>query len=199
MSRLAASFVLGYHGCDLDVARELVTRRAALVPSDKIFDWLGPGVYFWEADPLRALEWARARFAAAGTPAVVGAVIDLGNCLDLLSRADQELLRGAYDSLAAIHAKAERPLPRNENSPRGGDTDRRLRKLDCAVIRHLHELTSEPAGDVLPFDTVRGMFTEGEQVYEGSGFHAQSHVQIAVLDPACIKGVFLPPELGQTV
>lgn len=172
----------------------------SLSPSDRPYDWLGPGIYFWEADSQRAMEWAAARCRTTGEqPAVVGAAIDLGNCLDLLSRSDQDIVALAYDSLTALYQKAGQPLPKNENSPRGGDEDRRLRKLDCAVIRHLHEAVCGPNEDELPsFDTVRGMFTEGAPLYAGSGFHAQSHVQISVRDASLIKGYFLPAELNQS-
>jgi hypothetical protein len=47
------------------------------------------------------------------------------------------------------------------------------------------------------FDTVRGMFTEGDELYPGAAFYHQSHVQIAVRNPDCIKGVFFPPELDR--
>ena len=63
------------------------------------------------------------------------------------------------------------------------------------MIRHLHQSLE---GSSLPYDTVRGMFTEGEELYPGSGFSAQSHVQIAVRNDDCIRGLFLPypyPEL----
>ena len=42
------------------------------------------------------------------------------------------------------------------------------------------------------FDTIRGMFVEGGKAYPGSGLYKKSHVQIAVRNPACIKGVFFP-------
>src|SRR5207237_848335 len=58
LSRLAASFVLGYHGCDADTARKVINGEEVLRPSDKKYDWLGPGAYFWESDPRRAMEWA---------------------------------------------------------------------------------------------------------------------------------------------
>jgi len=200
VSRLATSFVLGYHGCSAEVAKKVVNGLMSLSPSDRPYDWLGPGIYFWEADSLRAMEWASVRCRANGDiPAVIGAAIDLGNCLDLLSRSDQDIAALAYTSLAALYKKAGKPLPKNENSLRGGDVDRRLRKLDCAVIRHLHEaICGEGEDDLAPFDTVRGMFTEGAPLYEGSGFHAQSHVQISVRNSAMIKGYFLPPELNQS-
>jgi hypothetical protein len=201
LPRLATSFVLGYHGCDLDTASRVIRGLEPLQPSDKPYDWLGPGIYFWEADYQRAREWAVDRCKeTGGEPAVVGAAIDLGNCLDLLSRMDQELLRGAYASLKALYDTAELPMPENEPSRRGKDEYRRVRRLDCAVIKNLHETADDPSDDSLaPFDTVRGMFTEGDLIYPGGSFHDQSHVQIAVRNAACIKGYFLPPELGQKV
>lgn len=41
-----------------------------------------------------------------------------------------------------------------------------------------------------PFDTVKGVFVEGEQAYPGSGFSDKTHIQIAVRNPKMIKGVF---------
>ena len=43
-----------------------------------------------------------------------------------------------------------------------------------------------------PYDTVRCGFTEGPPAYEGGGIQCQTHVQIAVRNPACILGVFRP-------
>jgi hypothetical protein len=53
------SFVLGYHGCDRDIAEEVLSGKFALAPSKNEYDWLGHGVYFWEHNPRRALEWAK--------------------------------------------------------------------------------------------------------------------------------------------
>lgn len=206
MSRLATSFVLGYHGCSLEVAKAVVEGRSSLIPSDTKYDWVGPGIYFWESDPQRALEWAKERcregaYEAAG---VVGAIIDLRNCLDLLNRTDQDLVRRAYDSLSAMYQAANKSLPKNKNARKGGDQDRKARELDCEVIKHLHSIMDYPAselngdeGEATPhFDTVRGMFTEGDELYPGAAFYHQSHVQIAVRNPECLRGVFFPPELS---
>ncbi|GAA3912214.1 hypothetical protein [Chitinophaga oryziterrae] len=42
------------------------------------------------------------------------------------------------------------------------------------------------------FDSVRGAFMEGGPAFKGSGISKKSHVQIAVRNPNCIKGFFLP-------
>ena len=44
------------------------------------------------------------------------------------------------------------------------------------------------------FDSVRAAFLEGEPLYPGSMFRKQNHIQIAVINPNCIKGIFLPRE-----
>lgn len=59
MSRFATSFVLGYHGCDRTTAHKAVVDGAKILASTNDHDWLGPGAYFWEADPLRAAEHAK--------------------------------------------------------------------------------------------------------------------------------------------
>jgi hypothetical protein len=207
LSRLETSFVLGYHGCERALAFELVTGDTLLEPSNKPYDWVGPGVYFWQSDPQRAWEWAeqRHRDEKISQPGVVGAVIDLGNCLDLLTRENQDLLSWAYDAMKGAYTAAGKKLPANRNSSHGGDKDRLLRELDCAVIRYLHAaMDAEAVPDAdgyqlsgpLPFfDSVRGMFTEGDQIYPDASFYTKSHVQIAVRNPESIKGLFLPPEL----
>ena len=80
MHKLSASFVLGYHGCDFGVAEELF-KNTDFASSQNDYDWLGERVYFWEANPLRAIEFAMEtskRFPARiRQPYVVGAVIGL--------------------------------------------------------------------------------------------------------------------------
>ena len=201
MSRLATSFVLGYHGCDKSVAEKAVLDGADILQSDRDYDWLGPGAYFWESDPARAMEWANWK-AAKGDykePAVIGAVIDLRNCLDLVSRDDIELLREAYTSFVRVQEKAKLPIPRNGNPKGMENEDRVLRYLDCAVFRHLHTIMEALAKTdplIEPFDTVRGMFVEGGEAFSGSGIYRKSHVQIAVRNLRCIKGIFYPRNSG---
>lgn len=85
MHRLASAFILGYHGCDQRVGERLLS-GAPFQPSSKDYDWLGPGIYFWEANPLRGLEFAaessKRKTATVSQPFVIGAVIELGLCLD---------------------------------------------------------------------------------------------------------------------
>jgi len=47
------------------------------------------------------------------------------------------------------------------------------------------------------FDSVRGMFIEGSTLYPKSGFREKNHIQIAIRNPNCIKGFFIPRELDE--
>jgi len=197
LSRLATSFVLGYHGCDRATADKAISGDIDILQSERDFDWLGPGAYFWESDPQRALEWAqwKAQRGDYRNPAVVGAVIDLRNCLDLVSRDDLELLRAAHESFIRFQKQSGLPIPQNKSAPGQPNADRVLRFLDCAVLKHLHAILDGQDADnrlIDPFDTVRGMFTEGGRLYAGSGFRKRSHVQIAVRSTECIRGIFTP-------
>jgi len=207
LSRLATSFVLGYHGCDKSIAQTAVNNGSQILDSDRDYDWLGPGAYFWEADPQRAKEWAdwKVKRGEYKEAAVVGAVIDLRHCLDLVSRKDIELLRAAHRSFIQVQQKSGLQVPQNLSVKGRPSGDKVLRYLDCAVFRHLHEMLDSQSvndeenlnsGAITPFDTVRGMFVEGGKVYRGSGIYRKSHVQISVRNPDCIKGIFFPLDMN---
>ena len=197
VSRLATAFVLGYHGCDRSVGMAALHGDLRLARSEHDYDWLGPGIYFWESDPRRAMEWAEAR-AGLGRykePFVVGAVIDLRNCLNLLERENLDLLSHAHANFLDVQSAGGIELPTNRDIAGGAPGDKLLRYLDCAVIRNLHGLIAEDqVVGVEPFDTVRGLFVEGGTPYEGSGFNLLTHTQIAVINEDCIRGIFLPRE-----
>ena len=82
------NLVIGFHGCNKDVFNKVVCNGEHLVASSNSYDWLGNGIYFWEADPYRAYEWAveasKRKDSSVKEPAVLGAVLDLGHCLDLM-------------------------------------------------------------------------------------------------------------------
>lgn len=48
--------VLGYHGCDQSVADRVLAGEDMLKKSEKHYDWLGSGIYFWEHGPERAMD-----------------------------------------------------------------------------------------------------------------------------------------------
>lgn len=101
MRRSGAGLILGHHGCDAAVAERLLAGVPFQI-SRNTYDWLGFGAYFWESDPERGLQWARLmqqRGAPITAPAVVGAVIDPGWCLDLTTQASLDVIRTAYEEL----------------------------------------------------------------------------------------------------
>ncbi len=163
-----------------------------LLKSNRDWDWLGPGAYFWEADPVRAMEFAQWKQARGDieTPCVIGAIIDLRECLDLTNREDIELVAAAYDSFVRLNAASDLPLPENQNAADDPFANLLLRYLDCSVFRHLHELMRE--NRIEKIDTVRGMFEEGGLAFPGSAIKAKTHTQIAVRNNDCIKGTFYP-------
>ena len=67
------------------------------------------------------------------------------------------------------------------------------RNLDCAVIETIHQFMRDK--DKPEFDSVRGVFFEGKDLYENAGFKRNNHIQIAIRNPNCIKGYFIPREL----
>ena len=81
-------FVIAYHGCEQKLRDEVISEKRDLVGSKNHYDWLGEGIYFWEYGPERAMEWAEDKKKRGGLkePAVLGAVIQLGRCFDLLGR-----------------------------------------------------------------------------------------------------------------
>ena len=186
MYSVLPSFVLGFHGCDRSVGEDVLADKSRLLPSENSYDWLGSGIYFWENNPQRALDYAKMVQAnpkrshgKVDNPFVIGAVIDLGRCLNLTESKSIEILKQGYNLLSQSSQIAEIPLPKNDGL---------LRRLDCAVINMVHKFYSDESKP--PFDSVRGLFLEGDRVYDDAGFFKESHIQICVCNPNCIKGYF---------
>lgn len=188
------NLIVGFHGCDLTIKEKVISGLQPLKFSTNDYDWLGNGIYFWEQNLKRAEEWAKQQkeWGKIETPAVVGAVIDLGHCLNLLDSEFIELLSRSYDFLDRLCYVTGNKLPKNE----GKNPDKPYRRLDCAVIEFLHfniEQERKKNKDVIePFDSVRALFSEGDPIYEGAGFDKKTHIQICVRNPNCIKAYFDP-------
>jgi hypothetical protein len=116
----------------------------------------------------------------------VGAVIDLGYCLDLISTTGIEFVKDAYADFKDYMDESGAQMPVNI-----GTNDLLKRYLDCAVINHIRSINKRDKRK--PFETVRGVFLEGKRIYDTSGFYEKTHIQICVRDRANIKGVFRVP------
>jgi hypothetical protein len=186
---LSHSLVIGYHGCDRKVVERVVAGKADLKPSQNNWDWLGHGIYFWEDSHGRALRWAKEEVKQRGSkiksPAVLGAVIDLGNCLNLADTDALALVKGAHQTYKELCAKSGATMLKNCG------TGLKARFLDCAVIETLHQWRRQEKIKE-SFDTVRGFFLEGRELYSGAGFRDLDHIQICVRSPKQIIGYFLP-------
>ena len=170
MNSATSSFVLGYHGCDRQLAEKIISGRTVLASSTNDYDWLGDGIYFWEHNALRAFEFAdevarnpHPSGQKISSPGVVGAIIDLGLCLNLLDSLHIKMVKSAFAELVEYSQNASIKIPRNS-----GGIDLRKRDLDCAVIRTLHQ--SREQLQQPPFDTIRAAFIEGDPLYENAGF-----------------------------
>ncbi len=183
------SFILGFHGCEQAVGEAILSgAEPDLKPSEKEYDWLGSGIYFWEGNLARAWAWAHQRRGEGKiqAPFVLGAIIDLRHCLDLFNSESMQQVRTAHESLAKLMVAAGQAMPNNV----GKTPDKAGRKLDCAVMNALHGFRKEL--DQEEYDSVRGPFLEGDPIYAGAGFRSESHIQICVRSVRCVKGYFRP-------
>jgi hypothetical protein len=175
----APETIQAYHGCSQEAA-DIIGETNLWIPSQKAFDWLGEGVYFWEYAPFRAWEWAEAHCKQrGGKPTVIEATIHLGRCLNLLDIEHHDGLPQAYRIVKQRYEEEQRSLPRN-TSTGAHFLDQEVVNLYCRLVE---QVTSTP------YQTVRGCFPEGNPLYEGSKLLARTHVQIAVRDPSCIVKV----------
>jgi hypothetical protein len=145
-------------------------------------------MYFWENSPHRAERFAIDR--AIANPLVVGAALNLGYCLDLTDSESLAYLSSSYLALRDTLAIAGKPLPVNRCVGPSAADDLLLRDLDCAVINFLHSQRKSSGRNA--FDSVRGVFWEGRDLYPGAGFKDKNHVQLCIRNPNCIKGFFWP-------
>ncbi len=104
-----------------------------------------------------ALDDSKRKHSKIKTPFVIGAIIDLANCFDLLDKKCLDLLAVAYKEMAMTLNEAGKYLP----------------------INALFSATD--------FD-----FKKREPLYPNAGFKTHNHIQLCIINPDCIKGVFLP-------
>jgi hypothetical protein len=183
------SLIIGFHGCEQSTRDVIVNHGKEMKISSNDYDWLGERMYFWENNYERALKWAVDH--GFQEPSVLGAFIDLGNCLDFLDERYLRLLPNAYQILKDFFHKLGEPIPMNTGGNQNGYP---LRRLDCAVIQVIHRQHEQNGRNC--FDTVRGVFFEGERPYTNSGFRMGNHIQISVRNPNSIKGYFIPRKIN---
>ena len=197
------NLMIGFHGCDESIRDILITDPDSVKKSQEVFDWLGHGFYIWENNYQRAQQWAedKQKRGKLSIPSVVGVVYQLDYCLDFTDSAFIDILPQYFRLMKKDLSIAGKELPRNRDLPMDEYHDLIIRELDCAVIEYLHnKIDVQIAHDIsntgfskyLPFDTVRGVFTEGGPAFEGAGIQSKSHIQACIRNLNCIKGFFIP-------
>jgi hypothetical protein len=164
---------------------------------------LGHGLYFWENNYDRALDWAnyKKNRGAIDEPAVIGAVLYLGHCCDFLDKRYIMLLASYFENMKLKYRLLGKELPQNKDVKHDIHKDRLLRNLDCAAIEYMHakimeqikkDTATKGFSEFRIFDSTRGVFTEGGPAFEGARLFEKSHIQICIRNPNCIQGFFMP-------
>jgi hypothetical protein len=177
--------VIEYHGTTADTADRLVSGEDFEL-SDEDDEWFGKGIYFWEHAFQQAWWWAKRKDNP--NPAVIGAVLRLGNCFDLLDMGNVAILREFHDKMIEHMQAAQLELPVNVRSHRS---------LDCAVFNYLY---AEFEAANRPLDTARGVFVPtaiAKRIYKGSWISEETHIQICVRNPKSILAVWHVREDGR--
>jgi hypothetical protein len=171
--------IIAFHGTTVAEADRLVDGQP-FSRSGKATEWLGQGVYFWEYAPKQAWWWARS-VRKYTEPAVVGAMIRLGNCLDLLDPENVRLLRRVYDNLVPNWRAEGEAVPRNVLSNKS---------LDCSILNWFYQ-DSDTIGPGI--ETSRGVYVptnKAKRVWPGSWIYEEAHIQVCVRNPKNILAVW---------
>ncbi|WP_160713708.1 hypothetical protein [Chitinophaga solisilvae] len=205
ISSFKSNLVVGYHGCDLQTFQALLLNPDNVRLSRKPYNWLGNGVYFWENDPKRALMWAqeKQKRGLIKEPCVIGAVLNLQHCLDLMDSRFITMFATYCKMFASENINAKIPIAQNKNPEGMPGNDKVLRKFDYSLIEYMHkmldiqqkaQIAHYTFSNIRTFDSARAAFMEGEPVIKGSSFYDKTHVQICIRNTECIKGFFKPRE-----
>ncbi|WP_437298198.1 hypothetical protein [Sorangium sp. So ce426] len=174
--------VVALHGTRRSTAESLV----AGIPfgqSEDDDDWLGHGIYFWEYAPQQAWWWAERRYGKQDA-AVVGALVRLGRCIDLLDPSNAELLAQAHRDLELALKSAGQQLKNNANTHK---------YRDCAVFNYLFAKLSQSNLEV---ESARAVFVPLKagkglpRLWDRIGVFRGAHIQLSVREPNNILAVW---------
>jgi len=188
---------IGFHGCDRSIGEKLLSDSSIIKPSVNDYDWLGSGFYIWEDNYERAKDWS---IANKKNPFVIGVVYELGYCFDLMNSAIIEMIKKYNINFTNDFRNQGKEIPQNKDLKNDLNKDKILRRLDCALINYINQITdttfkndlaNKGYSSVKPFDTVRGCFTEGAKI-PGTEIFEKTHIQVCIRNSACIKGIFRP-------
>jgi hypothetical protein len=67
-------------------------------------------------------------------PSVIGAVLQLDNCLDLLNSVYINILKGYYKAMEEDYKTLNKEIPKNKDLKKDIYKDKIIRELDCTLI-----------------------------------------------------------------
>jgi hypothetical protein len=178
--------VIGFHGTDMASAERLVAGED-FEPSDEDDEWFGKGIYFWEHAFKQAWWWAR-RHKRHKHPSVIGAVIRLGNCFDLIDPGNVDVLRDFYEAMVGEMDAAGIEKPLNVHTQR---------RLDCALFNYVYGWCEQAQQ---PLDTARAVYiptSPVKRVIPGSWISEETHIQVGVRNPRSILAIWHVREDGR--
>ena len=167
--------VTGFHGTRLNHVESIL--RGGFILSKNDYDWLGDGVYFFQDGFQLAKHWSEKFYGDNGV--VIGATIELDDCMDLVDSRWADFLKNAHRELFA-KLEADDMLPPRQSTG--------AHRLDRAVINYAAASLEKRGHNVR---AVRAPFHEGYPLYPNSALFTKSHIQIAVRDISLIKKVWL--------
>ena len=168
--------IIGYHGTTTEIAERLVNGEP-FTASNNDDDWFGAGIYFWEYAPKQAWWWAT-KFKNKKHPAVIGAIIRLGQCLDLLDPLNVAELKQFHDDSLEAWRAASKPIPKNGNQHK---------KLDCALFNLFYDNSK------VGIETARAVYVptqSAKRAWKRSWIYEEAHIQICVRELKSILAVW---------
>ena len=172
----------GYHGTSTEIADKLASGVEGFTVTRNEGDWLGPGVYFWQDAPARALFWAKRKFKDA---AVVRAQINLTACLDLLELTDfleLKLVQDRFEEFerdsGVVYQQDPLKLLDGVMRIRSGRKKPFVNDRDQAFLEFAIPLIEQSRGSKIK--CIRAAFVYGRALNATSFLFDWAHVQICV-------------------
>jgi hypothetical protein len=198
-------YLLGFHGC-LKSTGTKIKVGSDFIHSQNKYDWLGHGIYFWENNLSRAIDWAKQSSKKESNifkrwldrypnmlskdaeqhakdyfePCVLGVVVDMiGNWIDLMDANHTQHLQKIAKDYIQSKQQLGQSIPNNKGVSR---------ELDCDIVNHFVQEIQKQHNIVV--DGVRGAFVEGDELYQSAGFYQKTHIQLSVRNKDRIIEVF---------
>ena len=138
------------------------------------------------------LRVARRKGSYIRRPAVIGAVIQLGNFFDLLDvRFTRELSLQAARLVKNSTFRAAASLTTKPPAP-ATSTGSAATASASSSTPSFFTLSKFKAASFTPSAASFSVFQEGEPAFRGAGIKLKSHIQIAIRDPRALIGYFRP-------